>query len=89
MSELSEKTNTAEAVETNGNGQSSHVYTPEQVIVKFLGRVISIKRAKVYSTMSKHHVLIRPLNAQGQEVSAGTAVKLSDLSPKLRRKLGC
>lgn len=91
MSKIFEKNNSSKVAETSGDSQRSCDFVPEHVIVKPLGRIISDKgkRAKVYSTMSKEHVFIRPIDKEERESAKGTVIKLSELSPQVRRKFGC
>lgn len=80
-----------ERAEINRNGYSHQGYSPEQIITRLLGSIplSNGKQVNIYATVSQKHVLVRPLNDQGCEESVGTPIQITDLSAKLRRRLGC
>ena len=66
-------------------------YMPEQYILRFIGflRTEAGERFKVFSTVSRHHIRIYPVNfANYRDVPIQT-VAVKKLSPQLRRQLGC
>lgn len=59
--------------------------------IRILGS-IKTKRGNafnIYATASREHVLMFPLGTSGSQGEQGTPVKIADLSPKIRQKLGC
>ena len=66
-------------------------YMPEQYIVRFIGflRTEAGERFKVFSTVSRQHIRIYPVNfASHRDVPIQT-VAITKLSPEVRRQLGC
>jgi hypothetical protein len=66
-------------------------YMPEKYIVRFVGflRTETGERFKVFSTVSRRHVLMysaKPLSDGNVPIQS---VKLTKLSPQVRRQLGC
>jgi hypothetical protein len=66
-------------------------YAPETISTKFIGtvRTSAGSKIKVFSTVSKRHVAMYPLTPSGGMKYQSIPVKVHDLSPKLRRRLGC
>ncbi len=58
---------------------------------KFLGTLRTTKGNKlnVYATVGRESVLLFPIALSGKQSDKSTAVKIADLSLKLRRHLGC
>jgi hypothetical protein len=66
-------------------------YAPESISVRFIGsaRTEAGTRLNVFSTISREHISIYPLTPNGALKVQGIPVKLADLSPQVRRRLGC
>jgi hypothetical protein len=43
----------------------------------------------IFSTASREHVLMFPVDSLGKQGAQGTPVKLADLNPRMRQRLGC
>jgi hypothetical protein len=43
----------------------------------------------IYSTASREHVLMFPITSTGKQGAQGTPVKVVDLNPGMRQRLGC
>ena len=66
-------------------------YMPEQYIVRFIGflRTEAGERFKVFSTVSRQHIRIYPVNFASYEDVPIQTISVKKLSPRLRRQLGC
>jgi hypothetical protein len=66
-------------------------YAPEQIATRFIGtaRTEAGTRLNVFSTISRKHLSMFPLAPNGAPKVQGIPVKLADLSPQVRRRLGC
>jgi hypothetical protein len=66
-------------------------YAPETISTKFIGivRTTQGNKINVFSTVSRKHVSMYPLTKSGHMKVKGIPVKVHDLAPKLRRRLGC
>jgi hypothetical protein len=66
-------------------------YAPEQIRVKLIGTARTSAGAKfnVFSTICRKHVLMYPIAPSGRQIAKGIPFKVTDLSPKIRRRLGC
>jgi hypothetical protein len=66
-------------------------YAPETISTKFIGTIRTTQGNKinVFSTVSRKHVAMYPLTPSGQMKYLGLPVKVHDLAPKMRRRLGC
>jgi hypothetical protein len=64
---------------------------PEMMPVKLLGILSTADgtKLKVYSTVSKNHVLTYPVVPNDNKRVIGTPVKISTLDVESRRRLGC
>jgi hypothetical protein len=81
----------AEGNESNGHGASAKPPLPEMMPISLLGTTATKSGTKlnVYSTLSKKHVLMCPVEQVEGKGVIGTPVKIVDLPPKLRQRLGC
>jgi hypothetical protein len=66
-------------------------YAPEQYFVRFIGFLSTEANAtlKVFSTVSKQHILVYPENPTKYRNTTVQALKVTKLSPTTRRRLGC
>jgi hypothetical protein len=66
-------------------------YTPEKIAVKFIGtaRTEAGTKLTVFTTVSRKYVSMSPLTPSGRQCPKTIPVKVADLSPKIRRRLGC
>jgi hypothetical protein len=64
---------------------------PEMIRMRLIGTLRNKHGTKyhVYSTVSRDHVLFRPVTPNGRETDIKIPVKIADLSLKIRRRLGC
>ncbi|KAI9129847.1 hypothetical protein [Acaryochloris sp. CCMEE 5410] len=70
---------------------SDLVYSPQHHLVYFLGtlRRQNGTRLKVFSTVSRQHVLMIAKDKSGEWSKNFTTVKITDLRPAVRLKLCC
>jgi hypothetical protein len=66
-------------------------YVPEQISTKFIGiaRTEAGTKLNVFGTVSRQYVSMSPIAPNGRQYPKSIPVKLADLSPKIRRRLGC
>ena len=66
-------------------------YKPEKYFVRFIGFLETNGKArlKVFSTVSREHVLMYPEKPFPKRRTAIKSVKIADLNPAVRRVLGC
>ena len=59
--------------------------------IRILGSIKTRAGSKfnVYATNSRKHVLMFPIDPSGKQGAQGTPVKVVDLKPRMRQKLGC
>jgi hypothetical protein len=58
---------------------------------RILGRIKTKAGSEfnVYTTASRAHVLMFLISESGQQEESGKPIRLCDLGPKLRQRLGC
>jgi hypothetical protein len=66
-------------------------YSPEQIPMKYIGtaRTEAGTQLNVFSTISRSHVSMSPIASNSHQYPKSIPVKLADLSPQVRRRLGC
>jgi len=66
-------------------------YTPEKYFVRFIGFLETNEKArlKVFSTVSRKHVLMYPEKLALNQRRPIKSVPVKDLNPATRRVLGC
>jgi hypothetical protein len=64
---------------------------PETQAKRYLGCIETRagKKFNIFATASLEHVLLNPVDLLGKKAVKGTPVKISDLQPRMRERLGC